>query len=71
MATKRDAVVEAQRDYDEVVSRSSGFTRSESQREAERKAYDRLKRVSDAAKKSGAGRGTAAASTYKRKARRD
>ena len=71
MATKMDAAIEAMRDYDETVSRSSGFTRSEAQRKAERDAWDRMVRVTEAARKSGGGRGTAPASAYKRKARRD
>ena len=71
MVKKRNYVVEAQREYDEIAGRSSGFTRSESQRKAEKEAYDRLQRAHESARKSGAGRGTSAASAYKRKARRD
>ena len=70
MAKKRDYSVELQREYDEVASRSSGVTRSEAQRKAEKEVSDRMKR----AEKSGAGRGLAPASAYKRdkrKSRRD
>ena len=70
MATRKDYVVESQRNADEVASRSSGFTRSESQRKAEREAYDRLQKAHENSRKSGAGRGQAKASAYKRKAKR-
>ena len=71
MSKKRDYVVEAQRQADEIASRSSGITRSEAQRKAESEAYDRLKRAQESARRSGAGRGTAPASSYKRKSGRD
>jgi hypothetical protein len=67
MARNKDYLLELQREADEIASRSSGFTRSESEREAESKAYKRLEN----ARKSGAGRGQSKASDYKRKARRD
>ena len=67
MAKGRDYKVELRKEIDEIESRSSGITRSEEQREAERKAYERFEN----ARKSGAGRGQSKASDYKRKARRD
>ena len=70
MAKKRNYPVEAQKEFDEVASRSSGFTRSESQKKAESEAYNRAKTARDAEKKSGAGRGLTPASSYKRKTKR-
>lgn len=70
MATRKDYVVEAQKRYDVVAGMSDGMVRSPEQRQAERVAYDRLQRAKEMAERSGAGRGTAPASAYKRKTRR-
>lgn len=66
MAKGSDYAVQLQREYDDIASRSAGVTRSEEQRKAESDAYERMRK----AEKSGAGRGQAKASAYKRRSKR-
>jgi len=70
MATKRDYAYETAEQYNTVAGNSSGITRSEAQKKAERDAYDRMERVYESSRKSGAGRGPSKASDYKRKTKR-
>lgn len=74
MGKKVNYPYEAAERYNTTAGSSGTMTRSEAQKKAEREAYDRMQRAYENERKSGAGRGQAPASSYrktKRKSGRD